>query len=96
MIHSKEKHPNQIFDFSSKFLKTKYALPLVAVPSTYSKTREKDLIKNGFKVVIYANQLMRASYKAMNYVAHKILVNKRAFEVEKDIIPIKQILELIK
>ena len=96
MIHSKEKHPKQIFDFSSKFLKTKYALPLVAVPSTYSKTREKDLIKNGFKVVIYANQLMRASYKAMNYVARKILINKRAFEVEKDIIPIKQILELIK
>ena len=26
--------------------------PLVAVPSTYSKTYEKDLIKHGFKMVV--------------------------------------------
>ena len=32
---------------------------MVAVPSTYSKVYEKDLIKNGFKLVIYANQLLK-------------------------------------
>jgi phosphoenolpyruvate phosphomutase / 2-hydroxyethylphosphonate cytidylyltransferase len=96
MIHSKEGSPKQIFDFAKKFLKTKYALPLVCVPSTYSKTREKDLIKNGFKIVIYANQLMRASYKAMTSVAKKILIHTRAHEVEKEIIPVKEILHLIK
>ena len=52
MIHSKEKNPKQIFEFSQKFLKTKFARPLVAVPSTYSKTYERELIKNGFNVVI--------------------------------------------
>jgi phosphoenolpyruvate phosphomutase len=96
MIHSKEDNPSQIFDFAKKFLKTKYDLPLVCVPSTYSKTKEKDLIKNGFKIVIYANQLMRASYKAMKSVAKKILIYNRAHEVEKDIIPVKEILHLIK
>lgn len=96
MIHSKEDSPKQIFDFAKKFLKTKYALPLVCVPSTYSKTKEKDLIKNGFKVVIYANQLMRASYKAMTIVAKKILIHTRAHEVEKEIMSVKEILHLIK
>ena len=96
MIHSKEDSPKQIFDFAKKFLKTKYALPLVCVPSTYSKTKEKDLIKNGFKVVIYANQLMRASYKAMTTVAKKILINTRAHEVEKEIMSVEEILHLIK
>jgi phosphoenolpyruvate phosphomutase len=96
MIHSKEDTPKQIFDFAKIFLKTKYALPLVCVPSTYSKTKEKDLIKNGFKIVIYANQLMRASYKAMTIVAKKILIHTRAHEVEKEIMPVKEILHLIK
>ena len=96
MIHSKEDSPKQIFNFAKKFLKTKYALPLVCVPSTYSKTKEKDLIKNGFKVVIYANQLMRASYKAMTIVAKKILIHTRAHEVEKEIMSVKEILHLIK
>jgi phosphoenolpyruvate phosphomutase len=96
MIHSKEDTPKQIFDFAKKFLKTKYAIPLVCVPSTYSKTREKDLIKNGFKIVIYANQLMRASYKAMTIAAKKILIHTRAHEIEKEIIPVKEILHLIK
>jgi len=96
MIHSKEDTPKQIFDFAKKFLKTKYALPLVCVPSTYSKTKEKDLIKNGFKIIIYANQLMRASCKAMTGVAKKILIHTRAHEVEKDIISVKEILYFIK
>ena len=96
MIHSKEDSPKQIFNFAKKFLKTKYALPLVCVPSTYSKTKEKDLIKNGFKVVIYANPLMRASYKAMTIVAKKILIHTRAHEVEKEIMSVKEILHLIK
>ena len=60
LIHSKEKTPSQIFSFAKKFTKSKYYKPLVSVPSTYSKVYEKDLIKHGFKLVIYANQLLRA------------------------------------
>ena len=76
--------------------KGKNFIPLVSVPSTYSKVYEKDLIRNGFKLVIYANQLLRAAYPAMQYTAKKILENSRAFEVEKKIIPIKEIINLIK
>ena len=69
---------------------------MVAVPSSYSKTYEKDLIKNGFKIIIYANHLMRASYPAMVNAAKTILMNKRSFELEEKIIPIKEIINLVK
>ena len=54
------------------------------------------LIKNGFKLVIYANQLLRAAYPAMQNVAKTILQKGRALEVDKKIIPIKEIINLIK
>ncbi len=96
LIHSKKKNPAEIFSFAREFKKSKNFIPLVSVPSTYSKVYEKDLIKNGFKLVIYANQLLRAAYPAMQYTARKILENSRAFEIEKKIIPIKEIINLIK
>ena len=96
LIHSKEKTPAEIFSFAKAFKKSKYYIPLVSVPSTYSKVYEKDLIKNGFKIVIYANQLLRAAYPAMQNTARTILKNSRAFEADKNIIPIKEIINLIK
>ena len=96
LIHSKEKTPAEIFSFAREFKKSKNFIPLVSVPSTYSKVYEKDLIRNGFSLVIYANQLLRAAYPAMQFAAKKILENSRAFEIEKKIIPIKEIINLIK
>ena len=96
LIHSKENNPTQIFKFAKEFSKSRYFKPMVAVPSSYSKTYEKDLIKNGFKIIIYANHLMRASYPAMVNAAKTILMNKRSFELEEKIIPIKEIINLVK
>ena len=96
LIHSKEKTPAQIFSFAKEFKKSKNFIPLVSVPSTYSKVYEKELIKNGFKLVIYANQLLRAAYPAMQNTAKTILRNGRAYEADKSIIPIKEIISLIK
>ena len=96
LIHSKEKTPAEIFSFAREFKRSKNFIPLVSVPSTYSKVYEKDLIKNGFKLVIYANQLLRSAYPAMHNTAKTILKNRRAFEVDKKIIPIKEIINLIK
>ena len=96
LIHSKEKTPKEIFRFAREFKKSKNFIPLVSVPSTYSKVYEKDLIRNGFKLVIYANQLLRAAYPAMQNAAKNILQKSRAFEIDKKIIPIKEIINLIK
>ena len=45
LIHSNEKTPKQIFAFSKKFIKSKFYKPMIAIPSTYSKTSEKQLDK---------------------------------------------------
>ncbi len=96
LIHSKKKNPKEIFAFAKKFSKSKYFIPLVSVPSTYSKVYEKDLIRNNFKLVIYANQLLRAAYPAMENTAKTILKNSRALEADQKIIPINTIINLIK
>ena len=95
LIHSKKKNSREIFSFAKRFVKSKYYKPMVAVPSTYSKIYEKDLAKNGFKIVIYANHLLRAAYPAMVEVAKKILVNQRSFDVEKKISSIDEVINLI-
>ena len=96
LIHSKKNHPKEIFNFAKIFRKSKFFKPMIAIPSTYSKTYEKELINNGFKIVIYANHLLRASYKAMYETAEKILINQRAFESENKITSINSIISLIK
>jgi len=95
LIHSKEKTPKQIFAFAKKFLKSKFFKPMVAVPSTYSKTTEKQLIEHGFKIVIYANHMLRAAYPAMVNTAKEILKNEKSAPVEKNLTSIKKILTLI-
>ena len=95
LIHSKEKTPKQIFSFANKFSKSKFYKPMVSVPSTYSKTTEKQLIDHGYKIVIYANHMLRAAYPAMVNTAKKILENKKSHPAERNLTSIKQILNLI-
>jgi phosphoenolpyruvate phosphomutase len=95
VIHSKEKYPNQIFSFSKNFIKSKFYKPLVAIPSTYSKTYESQLINNGFKIVIYANHFLRTIHPAMVNVAKMILKNQRSFEAEKKMSSIKEVINLV-
>ena len=94
VIHSKASTSKEVFSFARKFRKSKYFVPMVAIPSSYSKTFEKELIKNGFSIVIYANHMLRASYKAMKKTAMQILKNKRSFNIEKDISSVKEIITL--
>ncbi len=95
MIHSKSKDPKEILKFAKAFRKFNKKIPLVSVPSTYNHVTEKNLQDNGFNIVIYANQLLRASYYSMSKVAKEILVNSRAKESDKNLISIKEIVNLI-
>lgn len=96
LIHSKDKKAKNVIDFSKKFKKKFPETTVICVPSTYSSTHEKILFSSGINVVIYANQLLRASYFAMLKTATKILKNQRAHETEKELVNIKKIISLIK
>lgn len=95
MIHSRKKDPDEVFEFCRRF-RAEYAnIPLVAVPTSYSAVTEKELIENGVNIVIYANQLTRSAFPAMEETAKTILKNHRALETEDRLMPIKQIITLI-
>ena len=95
MIHSKNKNPSEIFKFCKIYNKFKVRKPLVIVPSSFSQVTEKKLEKEGANIVIYANHLLRSVYPNMLDTAKSILRNKRAHQVEKNLLSIKNILELI-
>jgi phosphoenolpyruvate phosphomutase len=96
LIHSKDKSINNLTQFAKKFSNSKFYKPLVCVPSAYPQVKENELSKIGFKIVIYANHLLRTSYKSMKEVALEILTNQRAFNSRKKMSTIKEVISLIK
>jgi phosphoenolpyruvate phosphomutase len=95
MIHSKEKTADEILEFCHKYKKIINNVPLVVVPSTYSHITEQELEKEGVRIVIYANQLLRSSYPIMKKAAKSILNHSRAKECDEICVSIKEILTLI-
>lgn len=95
MIHSKNKDPAEIINFCKTYKKFKHKIPLVVVPTTYNKITEQELIDLGVSVVIYANHLLRSSYKAMLETAGTILKNGRSLEADSNCYPVKKLLDLI-
>jgi len=95
MIHSRRKTPDEIFEFCNLYSKFTERVPLVAVPSSYNQVTESELELHGVNVVIYANQLLRASYPAMQETAKSILTFGRSLEADSKLLPISAVLELI-
>ncbi|WP_419779869.1 phosphoenolpyruvate mutase [Maridesulfovibrio sp.] len=95
MIHTKEKSETNILEFCRRYKELGHTAPIIAVPSSYNKIYEEQLVEAGVKIVIYANHLLRAAYPAMMEVAETILKNKRSFECNDTCMSIKEILELI-
>lgn len=95
MIHSKETSPQEVFAFCDQFRAVDPVTPIVAVPTTYCSVTEEELLARGVNMVIYANQLLRASYPMMEKTARSILEHHRALESEDMCMSIKHILSLI-
>ncbi|MCD8511800.1 MAG: phosphoenolpyruvate mutase [Bacillus sp. (in: Bacteria)] len=95
MIHSRRKDPNEIFEFCEKFRAEDKSTPLVVVPSSFNTVTEEEFAKRGVNIVIYANQLTRSGFPAMQKVAESILTNQRAKEADDMCMSIKEILTLI-
>jgi len=95
MIHSKKKSVNEIKKFCEEYSKLQFKVPLVVAPTTYSKTYEKELVKMGVNIIIYANHLLRSSYKAMKETAKEILKNERCLEVEKKCASLEELFNLM-
>lgn len=95
MIHSREKTPDEVFEFCRRYNQLENRKPLVAVPSSYNSVTEKELEEHGVNIVIYANHLLRSAYPAMVKTAQSILLHGRSAEADNDMMSIKDVLELI-
>lgn len=95
MIHSRQKSPDEIYAFCEMYAALGADKPLVVVPSSFNEVYEHELQERGVKVVIYANQLLRAAYPSMMKVAESILHHGRSAESSELCMPIKEILDLI-
>jgi len=91
LIHSKKETPDEVLEFSELW---KGSIPLVVVPTTYPTVSIEELIKNKFKIIIYANQTLRASYSAMNNTLKEIKNTEKIIDVKQEMSSMEKIFEL--
>ncbi|MBP5237019.1 MAG: phosphoenolpyruvate mutase [Clostridia bacterium] len=95
MIHSRKKDPGEIVDFISKFREQDKITPIVLVPTSFNSVKEEEWKELGANIIIYANQLMRATVPAITQAATMILENHRSEECDKMLMPFSEIIRLI-
>lgn len=95
MIHSKEKKPDEIFEFCKIYQTFQDIVPLQVVPSTFDSVKEDEWEKRGVNIVTYANHMLRSSYPSMLETAKSILSNGRSMEATEKLLSIKEVINLI-
>lgn len=95
MIHSRRKDPDEIFTFVERFRKNEAQIPIVVVPTSFNTVTEEEFKERGVNMVIYANQLTRTGFPAMQRAAETILKHHRAKECDEMCMSIKEIITLI-
>ena len=95
MIHSRREEPSEILEFCDLFRTEDNITPIVVVPTSFNSITEEELKNHGVNIVIYANQLTRSAFPAMEQTAKEILKYHRAKEVDDRLMPIKDIISLI-
>ena len=73
MIHSRKKDPSEIQEFIEKFREKDKTTPIVLVPTSFNSVKEEEWKERGANIIIYANQLMRATVPAIQKAATMIL-----------------------
>ncbi|MCL2839568.1 MAG: phosphoenolpyruvate mutase [Defluviitaleaceae bacterium] len=96
MIHSKEKHGDDIFAFMKQFREYSSTIPIVVVPTTYNQFTEDELHAKGANVIIHANHLLRSAYPSMMKTVQSILTTGSSKEAsDKYCMPLKEVLTFI-
>jgi len=91
LIHSKKETPDEIFDFSDSW---KGNVPLVVVPTSYPTVKLADLVAHRIKIVIYANQTLRAAHAAMSRLLSQISKSDRISDVKEELSTMEDIFHL--
>ncbi len=95
MVHSSDRRPDDVLAFAKAYAALCRRMGcrpvLVSVPTTYNTVSDAELVACGFNIIIHANHLLRATYKAMNHAARSILESGRSLEVDPLCAPVGEI-----
>jgi phosphoenolpyruvate phosphomutase len=91
LIHSALRVPDEILAFKREW---GARCPVVIVPTKYYSTPTEVFRAHGFSIVIWANQILRASVTAMQQTAKALLEEENLLNVEDAIIPVSEIFRL--
>ncbi|RZD48740.1 MAG: phosphoenolpyruvate phosphomutase [Thaumarchaeota archaeon] len=93
LIHSKKNTPDEIFEFSEKW---NGVIPLVVVPTSYPSVKLNELVSHKIKMIIYANQSLRAAHDIMTKVLKDIIEKESLDEVKIHLSSMNDIFKLQK
>lgn len=93
LIHSKKNTPDEVFEFADTW---GGSLPLVIVPTSYPSVKLGDLEKHKIRMIIYANQTLRAAHAAMNHVLDQIKNSESLENIKGQISTMEDIFKLQK
>ena len=93
LIHSKQKNPDEIFEFADSF---KGNCPVVVIPTTYDTVKINELGNHNIKMVIYANQTLRAAHLALTNLLQKMKDANSMDDIQNEMSSMDEIFELQK
>jgi len=91
LVHSKKNTPKEIFEFSEKW---QGKIPLVVVPTSYPSVKCEELVSNNIKMVIYANQSLRAAHSIMSKVLKEIIQKQSIDKIDIELSSMEDIFKL--
>ena len=91
VIHSKSSTPDEIFIFTRRWAG---AVPLIVIPTTYYRVTAEELARHGIRMVIYANQGLRASIRVMDETFRTIRETDSTEAVEGSLASLDEVFEL--
>lgn len=91
LIHSKKANADEVLDFSRRWDRK---LPIVIVPTKYYATPTEAYINAKLSAVIWANQSLRASVRAMTEITSRLMRERSLVEIEPSIAPVDEIFRL--
>ncbi len=94
VIHSRRKDDLEVAEFCRGWRTIDRQTPVIAIPTTYYTSPAARLESLGINAAIYANQLIRASVRAMQEVLGRIHADGSAAAAEGSIAPVSTLFEL--
>ena len=91
LIHSKQKTPDEIFEFADSW---KGSVPIVVVPTTYDSVKISEISLHNVKMIIFANQTLRASHLAMTKLLREMVDTEHISTIEQEISTMQDIFNL--